>query len=120
LRASATIRYQLGRIDFYDGDMQGAASTFEPLLDEISAERDPGLRARVLNGLAVVHAVRGEREVAEPMFEEAVRLLEQHDVGSTHDELGAIWMNLGNIAQERGDLERARDHMARARRLFEG
>jgi tetratricopeptide (TPR) repeat protein len=53
------------------------------------------------------------------MLEEAARLVEHNDSKALRDTQGTIWMNLGNIAQERGDLDLAGERMARARRMFE-
>ena len=119
LSATPEIRFQLARIDFYEQDGAKAEAEFAALLAETSADTEPVLRARVLNGLAVAHATRGDRAAAEPMMEEAARLIDRQDAKALRDTQGTIWMNLGNIAQERGDLDLAGERMAHARRMFE-
>lgn len=119
LQATPEIQFHVARIDFYEHESAKAEAAFAALLDETPAEKDPVLRARALNGLAVAHVVRGDRAGAEPMLEEAARLVEHNDSKPLRDTQGTIWMNLGNIAQERGDLDLAGERMARARRMFE-
>jgi DNA-binding winged helix-turn-helix (wHTH) protein/tetratricopeptide (TPR) repeat protein len=119
LRTTPEIRFQLARIDFYEHDGAKAEAEFSALLAETPADREPVLRARILNGLAVAHVVRGDRAAAEPLMEEAARLIDRQDAKALRDTQGTIWMNLGNIAQERGDLDLAGERMARARRMFE-
>jgi DNA-binding winged helix-turn-helix (wHTH) protein/tetratricopeptide (TPR) repeat protein len=119
LRSTPEIRFQQARIDFYEHEGAKAEAAFAALIDETPAEKDPVLRARALNGLAVARIVRSDRAGAEPMLEEAARLVEHNDSKALRDTQGTIWMNLGNIAQERGDLDLAGERMARARRMFE-
>ncbi|MET0231301.1 MAG: winged helix-turn-helix domain-containing protein, partial [Rhodanobacteraceae bacterium] len=119
LRTTPEIRFQLARIDFYEHENAKAEAEFAALLAEAPADTEPVLRARVLNGLAVAHAVRGDRAAAEPIMEEAARLIDRQDAKALRDTQGTIWMNLGNLAQERGDLDAAGERMARARRMFE-
>jgi DNA-binding winged helix-turn-helix (wHTH) protein/tetratricopeptide (TPR) repeat protein len=120
LRAVPEIRYQLGRITFYNHDRAGAQAMFEALLKDVPGDRDPLLRARVLNGLAAVYEVNGNLERAESTYEDAARLLEHREAPDTLEALGNIWTNLGNVARERRDLALARERLARARRFFEG
>lgn len=120
LRDAAEIRLQRGRIAFSKHDLSGADAIFAALSEDVAAQREPVMRARILNGLAAVRALRGDRTRAESMLEEAARILGDRDAPDTLDVLGTVWMNLGNVAQERGDLDLARERMARARRIFEG
>ena len=119
LQTTAEIRFQLAKLDFYEHESAKAEAAFARLLDETPAAKDPVMRARALNGLAVARIVRGDRAGAEPMLEEAARLVEHNDAKALRNTQGTIWMNLGNIAQERGDLDLAGERMARARRMFE-
>ena len=119
LQATQEIRFQRAKIDFYEHESAKAEAAFAKLLDETPADKDPVMRARALNGLAVSRIVQGDRGGAEPMLEEAARLVEHNDSKALRNTQGTIWMNLGNIAQERGDLDLARERMARARRMFE-
>lgn len=117
LRRHPRIRFERGYVAFKNGDLDTAQATFEALLREPSAERDPELRALLLNSLGAVHATRHDFDMASPLLEEAARLLADRD---TLPVLGTIWMNLGNMAQERGDLDSARGYLAQARRIYEG
>jgi len=119
LQATGELRFQRAKLDFYEHESAKAEAAFAKLLDETPAEKDPVMRARALNGLAVARIVQGDRSGAEPMLEEAARLVEHNDSKALRDTQGTIWMNLGNIAQERGDLDLAGERMARARRMFE-
>lgn len=119
LQATPEIRYQIGRNAVYNRDLATAQTTFEALVEEVPAKRDPLLRARVLNGLGATFELHDDLERAERMYAEGARLLEQHQAPDTQDTLGSLWLNLGNIAQERRNFELARERMARARRLFE-
>jgi DNA-binding winged helix-turn-helix (wHTH) protein/tetratricopeptide (TPR) repeat protein len=120
LRSSAEIRFEQARIDFYNNQLDATESVLGSLLSETSSGHDPVLRARALNGLASVHAIRGDRVSAESMMLKAARLLEDRDAPETLNTLGTIWVNLGNVAQEQGHFELARGRMAQARRIFEG
>ena len=119
LQATPEIRYQIGRNAVYNRDLPKARSTFEALLKDVPAEQDPLLRARVLNGLGAVFELSDDRRSAEQTYEEGAQLLERHEAPDTQDTLGALWLNLGNIAQAGRKFELARERMARARRLFE-
>lgn len=121
LRRHPEIRFEKSRIEYYSHRLDAAQAAFDPLLEETPPERDPVLRARILNGLAAVHARRGDWDTAEPMMEEAARLLTGPDPLTAQDPLGTrglIHMNLGAAALGRGDVEAAREHVAQARRLF--
>lgn len=117
LRRHPEVRFHRASLDFYGHRLDAAQAALEALLKEVPADRDRVFRARVLNRLAAVHATRGDRVTAEPLMQEAARLLEGLD---TLPILAAIHVNLGNVAQEeRADFTGARAHMAQARRIFE-
>lgn len=117
LREHSEIRFQWGRVEFYSHHLDAARSTFETLLEEMPAERDPVLRARVLNGLAAVHAMQDNWGTAAESLEAASQLADGRDAPVTR---GAIEMNLAGVALQRGDFPAVREHEAQARRIFQG
>jgi DNA-binding winged helix-turn-helix (wHTH) protein/tetratricopeptide (TPR) repeat protein len=116
LDAHPELRFQRVRLRFYAGELEAARGGFEALRAEVDPAVDPLLHARVLNGLAAIHAIGGRPAQAQQLLQEAADLVG----GEAPPELPAsIHMNLGNLAQEQGDFRRSRRHMAEARRLAE-
>lgn len=117
LQQHPEIRFQRGTIEYASFQLDAALATLETLLEETSAESDPVLRARILNSIAAARANQGRWDAAEPLLEEAVRLLVGREAPAT---LGMIRTNLGAAALERGDIGATREQMARARLIFHG
>lgn len=74
------LRLRLGQIDFRAGQLDPARRQFDALLTEVSAESDPVLRARILNGLGAIEIREDRNREGERDFEEAIALLDKrHD-----------------------------------------
>lgn len=118
LRRQPEIRLQRARIDFYGNDLDAAQAALESLRETVTADRDPLLRARVLNGLASVHIQRRDLRAARPLLDEAVRILGGDE--PMLPTLGSVQTNLGVVTDMREDFDAARMHYAQARKIFEG
>lgn len=116
LRRRPELRLQSARIALSSHRLDAARSQYESLLAEPSVRRAPTLRARVLQGLSIVHFQRGDHQVAESLMEEAMESLGPAD---TPPMLGAMHKTLGSGAVMRGELEAARRHLAQARIALE-
>lgn len=117
LRRHPRIRFERARMDYYSHRLDAAQAEFASLLEEVPAEQDGVLRARLLIALGVIHSKRYELETAARRLEEAIRRLAGQETSAT---LGLALESLGNVAQRRGDLDGARRLMAQARRIYEG
>jgi DNA-binding winged helix-turn-helix (wHTH) protein/tetratricopeptide (TPR) repeat protein len=89
------VRFRLAKIDAQAGRRDRAVSTLRNLLDAVTAERDPLLRARVLNALGGIATEGGDPAAAEPLHDEAIRLLQ----GSGND--GQLGKAFGDRAMAR-------------------
>lgn len=116
LRAHPEIRFQQARLDYYSHNLDTVEASFESLLKEPLAERDPVFRARVLAGLGGVRYTRGEYGAAQRFLEDAAEL---HALEARPERLGETWNNLGLVASRRGDLEAAKKYLAQAREPLE-
>lgn len=94
-RDDPELRYRLARIDAQAGERARAQAQLRALLDDVPAEADPLMRARVLDALGAVTTEDGDPAAAEPWHDEAIRLLQ----GSGHD---------GQLGKAYGDRALAR------------
>ncbi len=100
----------LARIDIAMNEKSSAVSRLLPLLDEVTAERDPALRAAVLTQLGTAQS--DDRIAAERRLGEAIALLESVD----HPEIlaracrmrGVVLMWMRRFEEARADFARAR------------
>lgn len=109
-RNDPEVGYRLARIEAQAGQRARAKSQLRALLDRVSAEADPLMRARVLNALGAITTEDGEPALGEPWHDEAIRLLQ----GSGHDgQLGKAYGDraLARFAQ-RKDAEALQDFAA--------
>lgn len=119
LRQHPKVRLQLAQIDSYGHNLDAAQASCESLRQDLAAEADPELRASVLHCLGTVHLRRGDDAAAEPILEEALRLLRNSGQEEAIAVLGRIQMDLGTIAASSGDMEAARERLAWARLSLE-
>jgi tetratricopeptide (TPR) repeat protein len=117
LRGQPEVRLQLGWIEYESHELDSAQKVFEFLLADTPADLNPVLRARVLHGLGGVHFRRGKHRRARAILEEALLLHGDEDPRGTR---GRIQRLLGFVTLIGGDFERARVHLAKARKVFEG
>lgn len=115
LRDTAAARFMLARIDARAGALDSARTRLDALRREVSAERDPALRASVLYMLGFVDVREDRSADAEPLFSEAL-MLHLHDnkpadLGDIYTGLAGAFLNLGRYAQASDALARARMQM---------
>ncbi|MEM9984640.1 MAG: tetratricopeptide repeat protein, partial [Bacteroidota bacterium] len=70
-------------------------------------------QAAVKEELGIVNAIRGDRVLAQQLFEEAL-VLKKQALGDWHEEISFTENNLGVLATEMGDLPRAIRHLRRS------
>lgn len=116
LRESPELRLQLAKIDFRAGKFEEAGQRLQHLLTQTSAESDPVLRAKVLNGIGNVAIRLGHAGAASAAYVEAVSLLEGQ---SDPHELGQAYMGRGIAAQVQGRYDAALADFSLAHVSFE-
>lgn len=117
VRAHPRLRMAEAAVAFHRVDLALARERFEALLASLDPVHDPRMWARARTSLASVYAMIGEPERTRALLEELAALL---DGDTDADLLGVVQMNLGLLAQERGDLAAADRHLVRARHLLIG
>ncbi|MET0227074.1 MAG: hypothetical protein ABW187_11570, partial [Dokdonella sp.] len=111
-RDTAVVRLRLAQIDFRLGNMEAARARLETLRDQVSAETDPVLRARVLQTLGAI-AIRDARNAdAVPAFEEAIALTETRREPNV---LGKSYTGLAIAMTDMQRFDEAANALARAR-----
>ena len=126
VQRSPELRLRQAQIEFRAAELDAARSHLDALLAEVSAEADPVMRARVLNGIGVVD-IRTEHHVdAERVFGEAIGLLDSRDQPAalgqaytgravSHAAQGQYDQALADFSRARIALELAGDMLALAR-----
>ncbi|WP_300618670.1 winged helix-turn-helix domain-containing protein [Dokdonella sp.] len=111
-RDTPELRLRLAQIEFRTGEAEAARKKLDSLLDTVSAESAPVLRARVLHTLGAI-AIRDSRgSDAAKAFEEAVRLTETRRepgvLGKAYTGLGVALRDLRRYDESAAALARAR------------
>ena len=117
LREHPRLRMAEAAVAFHRVDLAQARERFESVLESLDPVGDRRLRARARTSLASVYAMMGEPARTQALLEE---LALQLDAATDADLLGVVQMNLGLLAQERGELAAADLHLVRARHLLIG
>lgn len=114
--ARPEIALALSYVDFYKGDYQASRARCETLLDKISADKDPHMRALVINQLGVIDFREQKFAEAGANFEKALDLLR-----SVNDPKAkaAAYTGRGGVAILDGRLDAATADMGQARLLHE-
>jgi tetratricopeptide (TPR) repeat protein len=108
----ADAHFHLGRVAWRQARFDEAVQQYD-LARKIAVQTaNNELRARVENGLGVVHHARGELAQARASY--AVAL----DLTANETQRGRILLNLGAVANIEGDFDGARAHYARSRAIF--
>ena len=116
IQRSPELRLRQAQIEFRAGELDAARSHFEALLTEVSAEADPVMRARALNGIGVVE-IRTERYAeGGRAFDEAIGLLESRDQPAA---LGQAYTGRAVAAAAQGEYDVALADFSRARIALE-
>lgn len=104
--------FHLGRVAWKQSRLDEAMEEYgraRALAIQIGSDE---LRARIENGMGVVHYTRGELEQARAAYSVAL------DLSSDETQRGRIHLNLGAIANIQGDLEGARRSYQQSRATF--
>ena len=109
--AAGELMHLEARAAFADGDAAGALDALTAALAVAEAVGDAGARAHALNNLGNVHCRCGQLDEAERLYESARHQAVQ--IGDRPTARSAT-LNLGVIANVRGDLRRARSYYRRA------
>ncbi len=106
-------RFRLGRVAWRQGRYEEAVREYEQARAIAVRTGNNELRARVENGLGVVHHARGELAQARASYAVALDL--------TSDELqrARVMLNLGAVANIEGDFAVARAHYVRSLAIFQ-
>ncbi|MBO9662686.1 winged helix-turn-helix domain-containing protein [Dokdonella sp.] len=110
------LRLRLVQIDFRAGQLEHARGLLDTLLKEVSAEADPVLRARILNGSGAVNVRQDKNAEAERDFGEAIALLENRDQPAA---LGQAYTGRGIAYAQQVRLDLAVADFSRARIALE-
>ena len=114
--ARPEIGLSLSYVDFYKGDYQASRARCEALLDTIPADRDPHMRALVINQLGVIDFREQKFAEAGAAFDEALDLLK-----SVNDPKAkaAAYTGRGGVDVMAGRIDAATAAMGQARLLHE-
>lgn len=115
-REQPQVRLRLAKVDYQAGDLTAAAAGFSSIVQSVSAEQDPVLRARALLDLGVIAAMHDDTTLATRHLDEAIELLRgQH----APDALGKAFSARGNVAAVEGRYDPALHDFAEARAALE-
>jgi DNA-binding winged helix-turn-helix (wHTH) protein/tetratricopeptide (TPR) repeat protein len=113
---SPELRLRLAQIDYRADQLDSARTRLDALLAEVSAESDPVLRARILNGSGVVHMRMQQSAEGERDFSQAIALLDSHNQPAA---LGQAYTGRAVSHAARGDYDAALADFSRARIALE-
>ena len=115
-RARPEIALSLAYVDFYKGDYEASRARCESLLDEVSAERDPHMRALVVNQLGVIDFREQKFADAGAAFDMALDLLK---FVKDPKAMAAAYTGRGVVDVKAGRLDAATAALGQARLLHE-
>lgn len=112
LQRTPELRYSAATIEYGSGRLETAYRLFESLAKETSAESDPVLRGRLLNGMALISTDLGESARAVGYLQEAIDLLggqqEPRLLGSAYNTRGIAHSAIGRYDEASADYAQAR------------
>lgn len=117
LRDRPELQFQAVQLDYRAGRLDRAGQGFRALLDTLSPEAQPLLRARSLIGLGSIARTRARFDEAEPLYREAIGLL---DPLNQPGHLGTAWAYLGVSLGSLHRFDESAAALGRARALLEG
>jgi DNA-binding winged helix-turn-helix (wHTH) protein/tetratricopeptide (TPR) repeat protein len=115
-QASPEIALSTAAIEFFSGEYEASRKHAESLLDQLAADKNPRLRARVLNRLGATYFRQDRFDDADRVFIEAIQLLELRD---DPDTLATAYTGRGAVAGHAQRLDAAAAFFGRARTLHE-
>ncbi|MBO9663121.1 transcriptional regulator [Dokdonella sp.] len=111
-RDQPEVVFRLAKIDAQAGHLDAATASLTRLRDQVTAERDAVLRARVLDALGVIALRRNDPATAEPLHAESIHLLadsgNQHQLGKAYADRAAARMALRRDEEALADFASAR------------
>lgn len=112
LQETPTVRVRRAEIEYRVGDLRAARATLDAVVETVSAQDNPVLRARALRLLGAITVREDHSAEAIPVFEEAIRLIDgAHEpsvLGQTYTGLAAAQTNLAHYEEAAAALARAR------------
>jgi DNA-binding winged helix-turn-helix (wHTH) protein/TolB-like protein len=122
-RQDPELAFRLAKIDAQAGRVGEAADDLRALLDRVGAERDPVLRARILDALGVIALQRSDAAAAESLHGQAIGLLadagNEGQLGKSYADRAAARFALdrdddalGDVAKARAALENVGDRLS--------
>ncbi|MEP7043848.1 MAG: winged helix-turn-helix domain-containing protein [Dokdonella sp.] len=115
-RARPEIALSLAFVDFYKGDYEASRARCEALLDEVPAQRDPHMRALVINQLGVIDFREQKFADAGVAFDQALDLLR---FVKDPKAMAAAYTGRGVVDVKAGHLDAATAALGQARLLHE-
>ena len=112
-RLIADAHFHLGRVGWRQGRYDDAVAQYEQARALAMSVGANELRARVENGLGVVHHARGALAQARASYAVALELTEDET------QRGRVMLNLGAVANVEGDFAAARSCYERSRAIFQ-
>jgi tetratricopeptide (TPR) repeat protein len=109
----ADAEFHLGRVSWRQGRYDDAVSHYEAARQIAMRLNDDELRARVENGIGVVHHARGAYAQARASYGVAL------DCTKDDTQRGRILLNLGAVANIEGDFNSARTYYGKSRAVFQ-
>jgi DNA-binding winged helix-turn-helix (wHTH) protein/tetratricopeptide (TPR) repeat protein len=114
--ARPDIALALAYVDFYKGDYEASRERCENLLDQVPADRDPHMRALVVNQLGVINFREMKYADASANFDQAVALLKHVNDPKA---LAAAYTGQAVVAVQSMHLDAATASLGQARLLHE-
>lgn len=114
--ARPDIALSLAYIDFYKGDYEASRARCENLLDQVPADRDPHMRALVVNQLGVINFRELKYAEAGANFDQALALLKNVNDPKA---LAAAYTGHAVVDVQSGRLDAATAALGQARLLHE-
>lgn len=115
-QASPEIALSTAAIEFFSGEYEACRKHAEALLDRLPADKNPRLRARVLNRLGAAYFRQQRDADADTAFAEAIQLLALENDTET---LATAYTGRGAVAGHALKLDDAAAYFGRARTLHE-
>lgn len=116
LRKTPELAWSSALVEATAGDYEGARRDLDLLLERVSSEQDPALRARALNMRAAMFTRRGAAALAGADYAEAIRLVETRNEPLV---LAHAYTGRGLVAAMSGKYDEAIADLGRARVISE-